>query len=38
MKWIQRIKIYFCCQSSCTLNENNENDEEQRERYKKEIS
>ena len=38
MKWIQRIKIYFCCHSKCTLNENNENDEEQRERYKKEIS
>lgn len=33
MKWLERIRIYFCCQSKCSLNEN---DEEQRKRYKNE--
>jgi len=35
MKWLERIRIYFCCQSSCSLNES---DKEQKERYEKEIS
>lgn len=33
MKWLDRIKIYFCCQSSCSLNDK-ETVEEQRKRYK----